>query len=183
MNYSHNDNEGKSRDIGIKLVLYHTDQCDPKKCTGKKLVRFGFAQSVKNLRRIPPKSIILNPSAKKALSREDLPYAKKHGITVLDCSWEKAEELLYKLRNKGVSRALPYLVAANPVNFGKPFKLSTVEAFSSALYILGYIEEAHALMDKYKWGPHFLKMNKIPLDEYKNAKDSTEVVEIQKEFL
>lgn len=183
MNYPHNENLGRSQALEIKLVLYHTDQCDPKKCTGKKLVRFGLAKSVKKLRRIPPKSIILNPSAKKALSKEDLPFAKKHGITVLDCSWEKAEELLFKLRNKGVSRALPYLVAANPVNFGKPFKLSTVEAFSSALYILGYEDDAHTLMNKYKWGPHFLKMNKIPLDEYSNAKDSTEVVEIQKEFL
>jgi pre-rRNA-processing protein TSR3 len=38
-------------------------------------------------------------------------------------------------------------------------------------------------MDKFKWGPHFLEMNKIPLEEYSNAKDSKEVVKIQGEFL
>jgi pre-rRNA-processing protein TSR3 len=100
----------------VNLILYHTDQCDPKKCTGKKLARFELAKIVKNLRQIPPNCIILNPTADKALSKEDIPYAKKHGIAVLDCSWEKAEELLFKLRKKGKSRALPYLVAANPVN-------------------------------------------------------------------
>lgn len=182
INYQKNDTIWV-RDDDIPLILYHANQCDPKKCSGRKLAKLGLAKSVKTIRQIPKNAIILNPSAPKALSKEDLPFAKKHGIAVLDCSWKKSEELLFKLRNKGVSRALPYLVAANPTNFGKPFQLSTAEAFGAALYILGHTEEAHLVMSKFKWGPHFLSMNKIPLTDYSAAKNSQEIVDIQNEFV
>jgi pre-rRNA-processing protein TSR3 len=167
----------------IKLHVYQTNQCDPKKCTGRKLARLGQAKIVKRLAQIPHHTIILNPLAEKAFSREDIDCAEKHGVAVLDCSWEKAEDLLFKMRKKGKSRALPYLVAANPTNFGRPFKLTTVEAFAAALFILGHKEEAERILSKFKWGPHFLEMNKIPLEEYKKAKSSAEVVRAQEEFV
>jgi pre-rRNA-processing protein TSR3 len=167
----------------IKLFVYHTDQCNPKRCTGRKLARLEHVSLLKNFRQIPHNCIILNPTAQKALSREDAKYAKRHGIAVVDCSWEKAEELLFKLKSRGKSRALPYLVAVNPTNFGKPFKLSTVEAFAAALFIVGKEDQAQRILGKFKWGPHFLQMNKQPLDEYFQAASSLEVVEAQKEFL
>ncbi|UCE39530.1 MAG: DUF367 family protein [Thermoplasmata archaeon] len=167
----------------IQLLIYHADQCDPKKCTGTKLVRLKQAKKVKNLRLIPYNAIILNPMAIKAISKEDCALAKEHGIVVFDCSWEKAEELLFKLRKRGKSRALPYLVAANPTNFGRPFKLSTVEAFAASLFILGSSNQAEDILGKFKWGPQFLKVNKIPLMEYSKAQNSTEVVKAQEDFV
>ena len=80
-------------------------------------------------------------------------------------------------------RALPYLVAANAVNFGKPFKLSTVEAFAAALYILGEKEQAALILNKFKWGHSFIELNAESLDRYSKAKNSTEVVRIQGDYL
>jgi pre-rRNA-processing protein TSR3 len=169
----------------MKLYIYHLSQDDPKKCTASKLRRFEKAVIFNKLNLVPYGSIVLNPFADKALSAEDLPIARQHGILALDCSWENAEDIFWKLeeRKKTQSRALPFLVASNPVNYGKPFKLSTIEAFASALVILGEGAQAEGLMQLYKWGPKFLELNKEPLDAYASAKNSAEVVEAQKLFV
>ena len=80
-------------------------------------------------------------------------------------------------------RSLPYLVAANPVNFGKPFKLTTVEAFAAALYILGEDEQATTILGKFNWGHTFSELNCELLEAYARAKDSSEVIAIQSEYL
>jgi pre-rRNA-processing protein TSR3 len=177
------DHDAISEQRDIKLFVYHTDQCNPKRCTGRKLARLKQVSLIKNFRQIPHNCIILNPTTQKALSKEDATYAERNGIAAVDCSWERSEELLFKLRNRGKSRALPYLVAANPTNFGKPFKLSTVEAFAAALFIVGNETQAQRILSRFKWGPHFLQMNRQPLNEYFQASNSQEVVEAQKEFL
>jgi pre-rRNA-processing protein TSR3 len=84
---------------------------------------------------------------------------------------------------RGTSRCLPYLIAGNPVNFGKPTKLSTVEALTAALYIAGFGEEAAELLSIFKWGHTFLELNRERLEGYANARDSREVVELQKQFI
>jgi len=83
----------------------------------------------------------------------------------------------------GISRCLPYLIAVNPVNYGVPTKLSTVEALAAALYIAGFGEEAERLLSIFKWGLHFLVLNRELLDSYAQAKDSAEVVELQRSFI
>ena len=70
-------------------------------------------------------------------------------------------------------------MAANPVNFGKPCKLSSIEALAAALYILGEKDRAASILSKVNWGIRFLEVNQEPLDLYANARDSTEVVKIQ----
>jgi len=84
---------------------------------------------------------------------------------------------------KGTSRCLPILIAGNPVNYGKLTKLSTVEAIAGALYIAGFKEEAEAILEIFPWGHTFFEINQPLLDNYVTAKDSADIVEMQKRLL
>lgn len=167
----------------IKLVVYHANEDDPKKCSARKLHKFGFVKLETNIRRVPKNAILLNPFAEKSLSKEDLNIAEKNGILAVDCSWKNAESSFDYLDKKNHSRALPFVVAANPVNYGKSFKLTTLEAFATSLYIFGKIDRASELLDLYKWGPHFLILNKGPLEEYRKAENSKEIIEVMKQYI
>jgi len=79
-------------------------------------------------------------------------------------------------------RSLPFLLAANPVNYGKPYKLSTVEAIAASYYILGKKELALKLLQKFSWGIQFINLNVNPLDDYSKAKNSNEIIEIEKQY-
>jgi len=167
----------------IKLFVYHANEDDPKKCSAKKLNKFGFAKLEKNIKKVPSKKILLNPFAKKSISREDFKIAIENGILAVDCSWKNAERSFDYLDKKNYSRALPFLVAANPVNYGKPFKLTTLEAFAAVLYILGGVDFAKEILNIYKWAPHFLELNKEPLEDYRKAKNSKEIIKVMEQYL
>jgi pre-rRNA-processing protein TSR3 len=167
----------------FRLHVLHTNDDDPKKCTARKLHRFGYVTMHKNSRDLPSKMILLNPFSKKSLSPEDTVQAKKHGILAVDCSWKNAEEQFSELSKNQFSRSLPFIIAVNPVNFGKPLKLTTLEAFAAAVYILGEKEQAKELTSIYKWSPYFLTMNKNPLEDYRTANSSQQVIERMYEYL
>ena len=168
----------------MRIIVYHAGQCDPKKCTALKLKRHGLIEIVKRTKLIPRGAIVLNPLAEKAFSPADRSRIEKYGLAALDCSWEKAQKILESSLKMGkYSRCLPYLVAANPVNYGVPTKLSTVEALSAALYIAGFKEEAKIFLSIFKWGNSFIALNKTFLELYSQAKNSKEILLIQSEIL
>lgn len=162
----------------IPLYAYRDNSCDPRKCTVKKLERAGFLKIFTRIPQIPRNTLILDPTAEQALSPADR-FVKS--ITALDCSWvvlDTGQIASWKIR-----RALPFLMAANPVNFGKPCKLTSIEALAAALYIMGDKDRAGEILGKVSWGIRFLEVNKEPLELYAEAKDSTEVVKIQSLFI
>jgi len=166
----------------VRIVVYHAKQCDPKKCTTLKLKRHNLVSVVYRVRALPYGAVILNPFSKKAFSPAEKKRLERKGLVAIDCSWMHADEV-FELSVRGASRCLPYLIAANPTNYGVPTKLSTVEALSAALYIAGFRENATRLLSVFKWGPHFIGLNKELLESYALAKNSGEVVELQKRFM
>jgi pre-rRNA-processing protein TSR3 len=78
---------------------------------------------------------------------------------------------------------VPFLIAANPVNFGKPMHLSCVEALAAALIITGFLEEADILLQKFKWGPTFIDLNREYLEVYIDCETSEEIMQAQEEFI
>jgi pre-rRNA-processing protein TSR3 len=166
----------------MRLVVYNARECDPKRCTSIRLHRAGKIQMVYKLGELPAGAILLDPLSEKALSKDDADIAKKRGIVALDCSWKKIEQIV-KIRRKMVPRSLPYLVAANPTYYGRPTILSTVEALSAALFILGDLVIAEEMLKIFKWGPTFLELNREPLEAYASAADSNEVVSVQQQFM
>jgi pre-rRNA-processing protein TSR3 len=162
----------------IPLYAYRDNSCDPRKCTVKKLERAGLLKIFTKIAQIPRNTLLLDPTAEQALSPAD---RFVRSITVLDCSWVVLDT--GAVSSWRIRRALPFLMAANPVNFGKPCMLSSVEALAAALFIVGEKERAAEILSKVSWGVRFLEVNQEPLDLYAQAKDSTEVVKIQSLYL
>ncbi|MFX1491023.1 MAG: DUF367 family protein [Promethearchaeota archaeon] len=165
-----------------QILVLRLPGCDPKKCSALKLARYGLVRLLRSPRQIRGRPIILNPFASRAFSADDRVQAEKKGILILDCSWKDATEK-FQNRLRGEPRCLPYLVAANPVNYGKVGKLSTVEAAAAALFILGYPTDAESLLKLFKWGPHFLDLNADPLSDYQSAANSQEIVKRQRAYM
>jgi pre-rRNA-processing protein TSR3 len=167
----------------VEIVVYHARQCDPRKCSALKLKRHNLIRVVHTKRRLPRGAVILNPFAKKAFSPSDRARMESRGLVALDLSWKHADEVATFLSLRGASRCLPYLIAANPINYGQPTKLSTVEALAAALAIAGFVADAEKLLSVFKWGPTFLSLNGELLEDYARTRNSGEILEAQKAFL
>jgi len=156
-------------------VRYEGDD-DPEKCTARKLARFDLV-ALHRSDRVTPPGLVLDPHAERALSPADAPDR----LVALDASWEGVDVAAFSL--SGPHRALPYLVAANPVSYGRPLRLTTVEALAAALAILGDRGRAAELLSVFSWGETFLELNDEPLRRYADCADSTEVVAVQRTYL
>ena len=151
-------------------------QDDPKKCTAAKMVKFGIA---KNIKKIGNRGIVLDPFSEKTLLPKDKSLANT--IIGIDCSWNLAERAFSKKFN-GIKRKLPPLLAGNPINYAKFNKLTTAEALSASLFILGFKDEALEILDKFKWGHTFYELNQNLLDEYSKLKSEDQINVILKEY-
>ena len=162
----------------VELHVRYVGDDDPEKCTARRLERFDLATLHRSDRATPP-GLVLDPHAERALSPADRDDDGR--LVALDCSWVSAEPEQFSLR--GPHRALPFLVAANPVNYGRPFRLTTAEALAGALVVLGEREHAERVLEPFRWGRTFLDLNDEPLRRYAACADSTAVVEVQDDYL
>ena len=146
-----------SKETTPKLVCYHLNECDRKKCTALKLKKFGILEIVSDIKGKNRNSVVLNPLSNKIININDRKTIETYGLMIVDCSWKK----IFNLKNLNLrnSRKLPSLIASNPVNYGKWEKLSSVEALAAALYITNFNMCGDLILSKFSWGVEFKNIN------------------------
>lgn len=129
------------------------------------------------------KGLVLSPIAVATVNPQDRSIIESSGIAVVDCSWAKIEETPFNKMKSPHPRLLPFLIAANPINYGKPCKLSCVEAIAAVLFICSFEKEAKFYLSKFSWGHSFLELNEELLGRYQKCKSSQEVLDEQNKYL
>ena len=161
-------------------------QDDPKKNTAVLASKRGDMTLHKTVKSLPRRGIILEPLCGKVFGPEDHEMLLERGgaIVGLDCSWAQIESSVETVmrRTRLQPRMLPLLLAANPVNWGKPGRLTTAEALAAVLYLAGRKEQARQVLGAFRWGQRFFELNQEPLDAYAAARSSSELIELQFEF-
>ena len=130
--------------------------------------------------------MLLSSEGTALLSKEDLAQSMKQGLGVVDCSWNeilKHNSVPIKSLKCRTHRLLPWLVAANQVNYGKPMHLNCAEAVIAGLYLLGFKEDACSLAQKVSYGEQFILLNQEYLDRYEACSTAEEVEAAQKDIL
>jgi len=169
----------------VPIHIIHLDQDDPKKCTARMISSVGLANLHFDTFGAPSRGILLDPTSGTIQGPDERRIIDMGGsVVALDCSWKQIVPSIESItdRTSLVSRTLPVLLAANPVSWGKPGRLSTAEALAASLIILGRNNQAESILMNVPFGEEFLALNRQPLDAYSSAKTTEELVSIQWEF-
>ncbi|RYP78980.1 hypothetical protein DL770_006775 [Monosporascus sp. CRB-9-2] len=172
---------GSSSRPAFKAACWDLNHCDPKRCSGKKLIRLGLMRDLHVGQR--HNGVIITPNGKHTLSPADRELMEQYGAAVVECSWARTKEVQWSKVGGRCERLLPYLVAANTVNYGKPFRLNCVEALASAFYICGHPEWAEEVLRPFNYGESFLAINAKLLRKYAACADEEEIKRTEAEWM
>ncbi|KAB5591127.1 Ribosome biogenesis protein tsr3 [Ceratobasidium theobromae] len=153
----------------------------PLQCGGKKLARLGLVVGLRVGQRF--RGIVVTPQGTLPVSPADREIIVEAGVAVVECSWARLDSVPFAKIRSPHERLLPYLVATNPVNYGKPWRLNCVEALAAAFYIVGLDEYARILLDKFSWGHAFWNVNGGMLKRYKECADAAQVQAVQNDIV
>ncbi|KAF3216250.1 ribosome bioproteinsis protein tsr3 [Orbilia oligospora] len=176
-----NDEDGTSKKPAYKCAMWDFGHCDPKRCSGKKLEKAGL---IRNLR-IGQKfaGVVVTPNGKTVVSPADAEIVNEFGAAVVEASWARISEIPFSRIGGKHERLLPYLVAANPVNYGRPWKLNCAEALAACFYITGHPDWAEDIMLPFSWGHAFIEINEDLLEKYAGCEDAEGVKAAETEWL
>jgi len=175
------EGEESPANIPMPVAMWDFDHCDPKRCSGKKLARFGLIKNLKIGARF--RGIVLTPRGVDPIAPCDRGIIEESGLAVVECSWARLEEVPFGKIRSPHERLLPYFVATNPVNYGKPWKLNCVEALAAAFYIVGLDQPAEILLSKFGWGHSFWEVNSAFIAQYRTCKTAADIKAMQDKII
>lgn len=165
----------------FKAACWDFNHCDSKRCSGKRLQHFGLLRQLPLNTKHP--GVIISPNAKTILSPSDTPLLEQHGAAVVECSWVRIAEIPWSKIGGKCERLLPYLVAANPVNYGRPWRLNCVEALAACFMICGKTDWAETVLQHFAYGEQFLRINRSLFKRYAAATDEADMKRIEEKWL
>ncbi|KAI1495790.1 hypothetical protein F5X99DRAFT_107082 [Biscogniauxia marginata] len=179
---AHDDSENAtSSQPPFKAACWDLNHCDPKRCSGKKLIKLGLMRDLHLGQR--HNGVIITPNGKHTISPADGELMEQYGAAVVECSWARTQEIQWSKVGGKCERLLPYLVAANSVNYGKPYRLNCVEALAAAFYICGHPDWAEQVLQPFNYGESFLAINSKLLKKYAGCTSEEEVKKTESEWL
>jgi pre-rRNA-processing protein TSR3 len=165
----------------FKAACWDLNHCDPKRCSGKKLIKLGMMRDLHIGQR--HNGVIITPNGKHTLSPADSEIMDQHGAAVVECSWARTQEIQWSKVGGKCERLLPYLVAANSVNYGKPWRLNCVEALAASFYICGHPDWAEQVLAPFNYGESFLEINSSILKKYAACTDEADIKKTQEAWM
>lgn len=127
--------------------------------------------------------VIITPNGKHVVSPADKELLETYGAAVVECSWARTKEVQWSKVGGKCERLLPYLVAANNVNYGKPWRLNCAEALAAAFAICGHLDWAAQVLEPFSYGEAFLKINASLLRKYAECEDEKAVKRTEEEWM
>lgn len=165
----------------FKAAAWDLNHCDAKRCSGKKLMRLGLMRELHVGQK--HQGVVVSPKAKSIISPADREICEQYGASVVEASWNRIDEVPFGKIGGPHQRLLPYLIAANPTNYGKPWRLNCVEALAACFFICGHPEWAEGILAPFSYGSSFLEINDAPLKRYAACKDEEEVKKAEEAWL
>lgn len=177
----YHSSEPPAHPCSVPLAMWDFEQCDPNACSGKKLYRLN---ALRLLRLSEPfHGVVLTPSATEIVSPADRDTVLQYGAAVVDCSWKELDAVPWRKMRMSTPRLLPLLLAANPVNYGRPSKLNCAEALAATLAIVGLMDDARNVMAYFSWGASFFDVNRELLAGYQQCTNSAEISAFQEQYV
>ncbi|KAK0318878.1 ribosome biogenesis protein tsr3 [Friedmanniomyces endolithicus] len=172
---------GATKRPSFKAAAWDLNHCDAKRCSGKRLMRLGLMRELHVGQKHP--GIIVSPKAKTIVNPSDRGVLEQYGAAVVEASWNRIEEVPWSRIGGPHQRLLPYLIAANPTNYGKPWRLNCVEALAACFFICGRREWAEEILSTFSYGRAFLDINDAVLKRYAACEDEEGVKKAEEVWL
>ncbi|KAI1590313.1 hypothetical protein PtrEW13061_005558 [Pyrenophora tritici-repentis] len=165
----------------FKAACWDLGHCDAKRCSGKRLMRLGMMRELHVGQKFA--GVVVSPKAKKIVSRDDKDLVEQYGAAVVEASWNRIDEVPFGRIGGKCERLLPYLVAANPTNYGRPWRLNCVEALAACYYICGHPEWAESILSTFSYGQAFLDINAALLKRYMACENEEQIKKAEEVWL